>query len=1214
MTPRTYKFLSWNIRSLRTRHLDILCYAKTHHPAVICLQETFPNNPHNKLPPRISGYHAYHLPYQQGLVTYVRHSIPHKLVNSYGNKKKGLLFQLFLLKVNDNDLYVCNVYNPPNNSAQLKLPIKPNDPIFYMGDFNAPHTLFGGDRITHPGNKLVDFVHQHNIQPFPTDQPTHIRGGHLDLVLGSNVVNSAVSVSVVDTLLSDHNAILATYSIPVFHSQHRHVRQVINIPPALQPAFLSSVTSWFNSYSVTTAENFYTSLISHIQNFHKNFVYKGPSKSVKNHTWTRDRRIEEAQAEVAKVAEAYQQNFCQETLTDYKTAISDLRSLMHDVRDEHWEHFLQTINAHTPISQVWKSVNKIIKPITSPAPPLHHNPIEYATDLVHKWSSQSQPSTTSYLTGVDRDRLIRITRARHTSSETDAAITNEELRVALLQGKATAPGDEGITYDTLRLIAQVPGNPLLTLYNLSLAEGTLPTAWTQSTIIPIPKPNSSDFRPISLTSCVCKVMERILLNRLRAQVEELLSSRLMGFLPGRSARHCFAELISHTKYSSCTAFIDLKAAFDIANRELILDELARLGVSGRIFMWIESYFSNRSSRVLFDGALSDYLPFKLGTPQGGVLSPFLFNILMHRLFRHLGNIDSSTLLISYADDICLSTHCPIKLKSLLQRFDKAASACGLVINVAKTKLVAHTAGNQRFCSTIKLRGINLEVVSDYTYLGIPISSFTSQFEGPTQYLKDLEARLKSRIKLLQVITSGPKGVSVPIARNFYVMYIRSLLDYHAIHLSLLPPDKLKPFEKIQNSSMRIILHSPVSTRIINMLAELNLIPIAERINSLSVSFSTQCLAAFPSPASTFTGLLVDALSDRTALPRINRSCIANIGNLFQKVHAVLSPVLNSNYRPPSIIRKELTQQQLKVSLPPPWVRQPPDIHITPYQKSKNTPPLVAKFTILETVHQAAKLSPAPPVHIYTDGSLLPSGRTGAACIAFSSGKPIFSTSHRLPNWSSSTACELSAINSALEYATDHKCSSLIITDSQAALALIRTAPRLPSVLTSSIHSRLHLAFTLGLTISFVWIPAHVGHKPHDMADALAKDACNNPTPQVLLPLSKATAARILRDDVREEIQLRINAERPGSMSVKHYDQYRGVKHTYGKHRILTRRCDIAAARIRLGYRYLWQVTNKQPTAEQAQCRICSAPQSRTLPHYISECQAINPSTLSVTFR
>jgi len=161
-----------------------------------------------------------------------------------------------------------------------------------------------------------------------------------------------------------------------------------------------------------------------------------------------------------------------------------------------------------------------------------------------------------------------------------AEISEWELNNALSKGKASAPGEDGITYSVLRLIAQVPGNPLLHLYRLSLSQGILPDSWTRSLIIPIPKPNTDKHRPISLTSCLCKVLERIILNRLRYRLQGKLSHRLYGFLPGRSTQHCFAEYFSGSNPGKHTVFLDLKSAFDIANREVILEQLASFGIRG----------------------------------------------------------------------------------------------------------------------------------------------------------------------------------------------------------------------------------------------------------------------------------------------------------------------------------------------------------------------------------------------------------------------------------------------------------------------------------------------------------------------------------------------------------------------------------------------------------------------------------------------------------
>lgn len=117
-----------------------------------------------------------------------------------------------------------------------------------------------------------------------------------------------------------------------------------------------------------------------------------------------------------------------------------------------------------------------------------------------------------------------------------------------------------------------------------------------------------------------------------------------------------------------------------------------------------------------------------------------------------------------------------------------------------------------------------------------------------------------------------------------------------------------------------------------------------------------------------------------------------------------------------------------------------------------------------------------------------------------------------------------------------------------------------SPLNSSIHTRLHQANLLNLQITFVWIPAHVGFNPHDQVDKRAKSACLHPNPEVQLPLSKALIKRLLHDEARDELDERSNA--------KHYDVYRGAGFMYGKSSTLTRACDIAVARIRLGYQTL----------------------------------------------
>lgn len=91
------------------------------------------------------------------------------------------------------------------------------------------------------------------------------------------------------------------------------------------------------------------------------------------------------------------------------------------------------------------------------------------------------------------------------------------------------------------------------------------------------------------------------------------------------------ELYTRPTPTSVVAFIDLKSAFDTANREFIFDHLVDFGVKGNLLRWIRSYLCKRSSRILYKGACSSFKSFEMGTPQGGVLSPFLYKVLLHRL-------------------------------------------------------------------------------------------------------------------------------------------------------------------------------------------------------------------------------------------------------------------------------------------------------------------------------------------------------------------------------------------------------------------------------------------------------------------------------------------------------------------------------------------------------------------------------------------------------
>ncbi|KAK8739556.1 hypothetical protein OTU49_003397, partial [Cherax quadricarinatus] len=135
-------------------------------------------------------------------------------------------------------------------------------------------------------------------------------------------------------------------------------------------------------------------------------------------------------------------------------------------------------------------------------------------------------------------------------------------------------------------------------------------------------------------------------------------------MKGKSVHNCISTFLTAHTSTGFTTFLDLKSAFDIANRTVILHELAKINIGGSLLRWIIGYLSNRVSSVLYQGFRSESKEMSLGTPQGGVLSPMLFNVLINALLNALP-ASPKHIAISYADDIMIHTTGHKKMSTIL---------------------------------------------------------------------------------------------------------------------------------------------------------------------------------------------------------------------------------------------------------------------------------------------------------------------------------------------------------------------------------------------------------------------------------------------------------------------------------------------------------------------------------------------------------------------
>lgn len=206
-------------------------------------------------------------------------------------------------------------------------------------------------------------------------------------------------------------------------------------------------------------------------------------------------------------------------------------------------------------------------------------------------------------------------------------ITLAELQRALAEAKPNkAPGPDQITTTQLRNLTEADHAFLLQQINNVWDTGSLPEEWKTASIIFIPKPGKpqaiANLRPISLTSCVGKLMERIVLNRLLIHLEQSqhLPHNLIGYRHHLSTQDVLLQLHEEiTKETSSAQLkailaIDLKKAFDYVNHDAMLQELEATGCGTKLYNYIRDFLRSRTYTLRVGDITSQQYPH----PQRGI--------------------------------------------------------------------------------------------------------------------------------------------------------------------------------------------------------------------------------------------------------------------------------------------------------------------------------------------------------------------------------------------------------------------------------------------------------------------------------------------------------------------------------------------------------------------------------------------------------------------
>lgn len=557
-----------------------------------------------------------------------------------------------------------------------------------------------------------------------------------------------------------------------------------------------------------------------------------------------------------------------ENTIQWKSMRNKLRNEMRSNRRAHWRRYVDEATSneghpdHPHNKGLWKLSKwgrNTQKTGTTIIPPLRATPQD---ETQRDNQAKSDLLAQKFFPKLGSADLTDIDPAQQwTRFVVDSEVDHQEISKAIraLPG-GKAPGPDTIANEVLKQISSIISEGLARTYTKIFRTGNMPKCLKESLTVTLRKEKKKDYslpgsyRPIALENTLAKLLEGCLATRMIQAAEErgLLPWNQMGARARRSTLSAI-ELLTGTIQTAWKAKkavvtvlgLDLAGAFNNVSPQRLLWILRKMGYPEWIVLMVQSFLTDRRTRIVLADWTSDWISTESGIPQGSTLSPALFLFFISELLGNFDHVKDDLIGFGFVDDMTLATWSNSARKNC-RRLEKAHEICekwakrhGAEFAPDKYQLIHFTKKKkvtEDLKSTITIRGQQAELLQSMRVLGVWLDPSLSW----DSHIKQAAEKGANAFNALARVTSSVWGPAVRKSRLLYTAVVRPIMTYGSPVWSVkadgrgIKGTKTRALEEVQNKCLRRITGAYKRTPVAAIEREVAVPPLDLYIRSLSI--------------------------------------------------------------------------------------------------------------------------------------------------------------------------------------------------------------------------------------------------------------------------------------------------------------------------------------------------------------------------------------------